>query len=214
LAFAELHSELDQARSDRDVRNILENALRNLEFQPIEEAPKPEQWPSLTPVGWVEIKDYPAYRAAVTRASSVNLFGSSGLFFRLFNHISSHDISMTAPVEMVYNQEPGKSPKQASMAFLYQSSDIGSTGKDKSVEVVDQQPATFASIGIRGSYAGKDLGAYRELLAGWVERNAPEWQIDGPIRVLGYNSPGIPSANRYAEIQVPLKPRDNSQSAG
>ena len=28
-------------------------------------APLPEGWPELTPVGWVEIREYPSYRAAV-----------------------------------------------------------------------------------------------------------------------------------------------------
>ena len=46
------------------VRAATENRVSADEFQPIKEAEMPKGFPTYTPVGQVEIKEYPPYRKA------------------------------------------------------------------------------------------------------------------------------------------------------
>ena len=92
----------------------------------IRSAALPEAWPELTPVGSVEVKSYPTYRAAVVRGVDVR-GGMEPMFMTLFDHISRRDIAMTAPVEMTYGD--ASSSSMTSMAFLYRTTDLGATGR-------------------------------------------------------------------------------------
>ena len=60
------------------VRAATNNRASAEEFQPIKEAEMPKGFPGYTPVGQIEVKQYPAYRKAST----------SGLaeFWTLFQH--------------------------------------------------------------------------------------------------------------------------------
>jgi hypothetical protein len=65
-------------------------------------APLPEGFPPPTPEGQIEVKQYPAYRSATVRYSGELSMAANRAFDPLYRHISSNNISMTAPVETRY----------------------------------------------------------------------------------------------------------------
>ena len=79
-------------------------------FKPVVEAPLPDGFPTYTPVGKIEVKQYPAYRKAETSGRVA--------FWTLFEHITSSGISMTAPVEMTYEKDGAPVGKERAMAFF------------------------------------------------------------------------------------------------
>jgi hypothetical protein len=185
--------------------------------------PLPEGYPPPTPVGSVEIKRYPSVRRAevVGRADSERGLGraSSAGFFPLFRHISRNDIAMTAPVEMEFRTDRDAAPapdapvSEWSMAFLYRTRDLHPTGRDEAdprVRIVDSEPVTVVSLGIRGDRQG--YAALREhvgRLYDWIEMSG-EWEIAGDPRTLGYNGPSVPRARQWWEVQVPVRPVEST----
>ncbi len=186
----------------------------------INEAPLPKGWPKLTRVGEVEVKQCPAYRAAVIedRPGDAKV---DPMFGQLFDHIKANDIAMTAPVEMGYQDDPPAdtdgqdaaapaTPAMASMAFLYREPEMGQTGGGSDgdpVVVRDLPPRTFASIGVRGDYTDQQLADALDQLRAWLAAN-PAYTADGPPRTLGYNSPFVPAFMRYGEVQLPVTRAD------
>jgi len=184
-------------------------------FRLIREAPLPDGFPEPAPVGKVVLKDYPAYRLARTTMADLD---QDGAFMTLFRHIEANDIKMTAPVEMTYEaakagekgvakDDAGKKPRPRSMAFLYQGTDIGKPGKpddDGKVEVVDVPAMTVLSIAVRGAYSEAQMETGLQKLQAWLAEH-PEYEIAGPPRMLGYNSPFVPAFLRYGEVQLPVK---------
>jgi hypothetical protein len=173
----------------------------------INEAPLPVGWPELTPVGEIQVNQYPVYRAAVIDDKTDG--SQSGMFRPLFNHIQREDIAMTAPVEMTYDGD-----KQSSMAFLYRNPEMGSLGSDDEdtrVEVREIEQQTAVSIGVRGSYSKEHFDEAIEKLNVWLDENKGQWQSDGEPRFLGYNSPFVPRFMRYGEVQIPVAPADESE---
>ena len=166
-------------------------------------AQTPENWPELTPIGKVAVREYPTYRAATVEDKDLEKSGMSPMFMELFRHIKNNDIAMTAPVDMSYDTT-GEAPRMASMAFLYRSPDLGSTGEQGAVRVEDLQPRTFASVGVRGGYTDKNFTRGLEQLNDFLATTT-EWTIDGPPRYLGYNGPFVPWFWRYGEVQVPVR---------
>lgn len=165
------------------------------------EAPRPAGWPDLTPPRTVEVKQYPAYRAAVAQAPSDEEASDWQLFRRLFNHIKARDIPMTAPVEMTYD---GDQPQ--AMAFLYRTTDVGQTGEvEDGVSVIDVPAQTVVSVGIRGRYTHARFERCVDKLNAWLEEDNTQWSAAGQPRYLGYNSPFIPGFLRYGEVQIPVE---------
>ena len=62
----------------------------------IKEANLPAGWPDATPVGKVQIKEYPTYRAATVREGQLDGTGQGPMFRELFQHIKRNQIAMTA----------------------------------------------------------------------------------------------------------------------
>ena len=200
------------------------------------EAPLAEGWPELTPVGEVQVKEYPQTRAAVVRddVPEVDAEGEQaesdaagdqpvksraerrremdGAFMKLFNHIKKNDIAMTSPVDMGYAEieadevDADAVPEQVSMAFLYRRTDQGEAGEDGEVLVQDLPARTYVSIGVRGGYTDERFVKNLAALDAWLEENTDVWQPDGPPRYLGYNSPFVPPFMRYGEVQRPVRP--------
>ncbi|MEQ8316133.1 MAG: heme-binding protein [Phycisphaerales bacterium] len=172
----------------------------------------PEGWPELTPVGEVQIREYPVYRAAtVTRDDAEG--GMGPMFGTLFEHIKSNDIAMTAPVDMGYAEQgpaddgagdTGSSDAMSSMAFLYRTPDLGEPGTDGLVRIDDVEPATYASVGVRGGYSQTNFERGLGLVNAWLE-SQEDWRPIGPPRYLGYNGPFTPVFWRYGEVQVPVQ---------
>ncbi|MDC0936848.1 heme-binding protein [Pirellulales bacterium] len=167
-----------------------------LAFQPRKEADLPEGFPTFTPVGVVEAKEYPAYRKAV-----------AGQFWTLFRHIQSNKISMTTPVEMQYGQGPSGELSQRSMAFLYGNTELGERGKNGKVEVVDERPLTVVAIGVRGRPSQSAVNRAHGYLTRWIEAH-PEFAASGPPRVMGYNSPMVRQADSFFEVNVRIRKLD------
>ena len=173
----------------------------------INEAPLPEGWPELTPVDEIQVKQYPVYRAAVISNETDGT--QNGMFRPLFNHIKRKDIAMTAPVEMTYDGQ-----QQASMAFLYRNTEMGTPGSDEAdqrVVVKDIAEQTAVSIGVRGRYTTENYDEALDKLNAWLEENKDTWQADGEPRFLGYNSPFVPGFMRYGEVQIPVQPASTSE---
>jgi hypothetical protein len=164
------------------------------QFRPVKEAELPKGFPGYTPVGTVEVKQYPAYRKA-------SVEGAGG-FWTLFGHIKQNEVAMTAPVEMTYGD--AEKPRVQNMAFLYERPDQGATGKQGSVEVVDVPAMTVVSIGCRGWRTEQAVNEARDRLLEWLDENRDTYTAAGSLRVMGYNSPFVPRDKQFFEVQVPV----------
>ena len=91
------------------------------------------------------------------------------------------------------------------MSFLYADTSIGKLGEEKGVRIVDQPPQDWVSVAVRGTYTGERFDEACEKLRGWLAKEA-EWEAVGEPRLLGFNSPFVPSFLRYSEVQIPVKP--------
>lgn len=180
--------------------------------------PLPEGYPAPTPPGAIEIKTYPSVRRAEFSASMETNSGRNVGFWPLFQHISRRDIAMTAPVEMDYhglepmsldNLDNLQRPSSWTMSFLYRTTDDGPAGPDERndrVRVVDTEPVTVLAAGYQGVYTfERDANAMTALVA-WLDAN-PQWEPAGEMRALYYHGPDTPWNKRWAEVQVPIRPR-------
>lgn len=163
-------------------------------FEPIREARLPEGFPDLGPVGKVVEKQYPAYRAA--RAKGGNSF------WTLFLHIKRNKIAMTAPVEMSMKPDASGGMAATDMAFLYGKPDLGGTGTDGKVDVIDVAPMRVLSVGIRGPKTDDKIEAAKKRIEARLRTDGLE--RNGDWRLLGYNSPMVPAKNRFWELQAPI----------
>ena len=178
--------------------------LGRLAFQPIVEADTPPDWPAPTVVGEIEVKRYPPHRLARTKSAGGGP-RDSGMFFRLFNHIQAEDIPMTTPVEMT-GPANGLSGDEATMAFLYPDGETGRPGAaGDAVDVLDVPAATYISLGVRGDLPRDRAAQAEQILRDWLA-DQPNLVAAGPARVLGWNSPMIPGAMRYSEVQIEVTP--------
>lgn len=174
--------------------------------------PLPEGYPAPTPPGAIDLKSYPSVRRAqVTRTGSAD-WGMNGAFWPLFRHIQRRDIEMTSPVEMDYaglrDSQNGR-PHSWTMSFLYRTADLGPTGPDKgSVEVVDVGPMTVVSIGFRGAYGLSRVRTNLEALEQWLA-DQDEWESAGEARSLYYNGPEARGRDKWGEVQIPVRRREN-----
>ncbi len=181
------------------LRRVLTEIEKDLSFQLRVEAKQPTGFPAPTPVGEVELKNYPAYRKARAETSP-NL-----AFWTLFSHIKKNDIAMTAPVEMGYTFGPLSQPKEQNMSFLYAESVLGKPGKAGSVEVLDVPPMTVVSTGVRGAQTVQSVLGARRRLETWLESNRSTWTPEGPMRTMAYNSPFVPRDQNYFEVEIPMR---------
>jgi uncharacterized surface protein with fasciclin (FAS1) repeats len=188
------------------LREGLRDAVEILEFTPFQEAKLPQGFPELTPVGEIQVKTYPKYRMARVEMEDRSKQGRA--FFTLFQHIVRNRIEMTAPVEMTYNS--AGPTQEAAMAFLYESTEIGTLGESGKVQVSDVPEMMAVSLGVRGDYSGDQVAKGEQYLQQWLKRHVNRYEAAGNLRVLGYNSPFLPAERRYAEVQLPLRYRDGA----
>ncbi|MFT5905292.1 MAG: hypothetical protein ACI9E1_000888 [Cryomorphaceae bacterium] len=160
------------------------------------ESPLPKGWPTPGPYDLVSEKKFPAYRAAYTNGSWQNF-----AFMRLFKHIQRKDIPMTSPVEMDM-EENSEKLKMKSMAFMYQNTEVGQTGKDGAkVEVRDVPSTKTLCFTWQGSNSTKN----RKTAKAALETELKKRGIKGAdYRILGYNGPGVPNAKKTWEMLVVL----------
>ena len=162
----------------------------------VSEAPRPEGWPKITPVGEVELKDRPSFRVAEAGSPSGST-DEGRMFGTLFRHISDRDIPMTAPVTMTRSEQG----RMESMGFLYQSTNVGNTGPAGAAEVLDRDSATVVATGLRGGYSSKSYRQGVARLEAFLADRDTLKAIGDPI-YMGYNSPFVPWFLKYAELQI------------
>ncbi|MEN1705383.1 MAG: heme-binding protein [Planctomycetota bacterium] len=170
--------------------------------------------PRPTPPGAIEIKTYPSIRQAEYSGSGDGTGAGRNGFMPLFQHISTNDIAMTAPVEMRYTDTDGDATTDRwTMAFLYHTPENGPVGSDGDVVILDTEPVTVVSIGIQGGASlDSDGGDPLRTLEAWLEAST-EWERAGDTRRLGYNGPYVPVRNRWWELQIPIKPTGSAEQA-
>lgn len=169
------------------------------DFEPVFESSMPEGFPPYTPVGEIEVKHYPGYRKAESAGRVA--------FWTLFRHISNANISMTAPVEMTYQEEGPPVGREQAMAFLYGDPSLGEPGRQGNVDVSDVPPMTVVSIGVRGARTNAAVSAAHTRLLDWLGEHAERYEQHGPVRVMGYNSPFVPRDRQFFEVQIPIRER-------
>ena len=178
------------------------------------EAPLPVGYPAPTPPGMIELKTYPVVRRAEYSAKGSSNFGMNVGFWPLFNHIKNREIEMTSPVEMDYRPEGERGTldrmKDASgswtMSFLYRTTDLGPTGEDGRVKVVDNPEMTVVAIGMRGPYGMGTVNAGLEELEKWFA-GQDAWEPVGDPRGLNYNGPQVRTRDKWSEVQVQVRPK-------
>lgn len=181
----------------------------------------PEGYPQPTPPGAIEIKTYPSVRRAQVTSGAEGqqmLPADTGMnagFWPLFRHIQRRDIAMTSPVEMDYaglSPDGQGQPERWTMSFLYRTSDLGPTGEDGNVEIIDTVPVTVVALGLRGPYGLPRVRGALATLDAWLEEH-PEWEVAGEPRAFYYNGPEMPNARKWAEAQIPIRPRTTTAGA-
>jgi hypothetical protein len=134
-------------------------------------------------------------------------------FWPLFNHIKDRNIAMTSPVEMDYRPDGERAPLDPmkdtggswTMSFLYRSADLGPTGEDGRVKVVDNPEMTVVAIGMRGGYGMGTVNAGLEELSKWFASQS-EWEPAGEPRGLNYNGPQVPQRRKWPAAPAPVTP--------
>ncbi len=198
---------------DAEVKPVLEGEEYRLpQMNMLIEAPLPVGYPAPTPPGMIELKTYPSVRRAEYSAKGSSNFGMNVGFWPLFNHIKKNDIAMTSPVEMDYRPTGERSPLAPmqdaegswTMSFLYRTRDLGPTGEDGRVKIVDTPELVVLSIGMKGPYGMGTVNAGMEALQKWFD-GQQEWEPAGDPRGLNYNGPQVPMARKWSEVQVPVR---------
>lgn len=168
----------------------------NKDFRPLKEAELPEGFPGYTPVGTIEVKQYPVMRKAMADGSN--------RFWSLFRHIKANNVAMTAPVEMRMGDAKTPAGREEAMAFFYERADQGTPGSAGGVSVVDDEALTVVSIGCRGRRTTESVEKARQQLLAWIEARSDQYEVSGPLRVMGYNSPFVPVNRQFYEVQIPV----------
>ena len=198
----------DPKKQAKQWRNAVKEAREILRFEPKEEAPLPEGFPELTPVGEIRLQQYPKYRLAKTEMTLLE----GRAFWTLFNHIKEREIAMTSPVEMTYAADE-KGTKKSTMSFLYRSTEQGEIGTADKVEVVDVPAQAAISLGIRGSANRERVADAKRRLENWLQVHNDEYEASGPLRVMNHNSPFVAESKQYSEVQIPVRSKNVATEA-
>ena len=105
---------------------------------------------------------------------------------------------MTAPVEMAIDGDMNK----ASMAFLYQNTEVGQAGKSgEHIQIKDIPAQKVLSY----TWMGKDNDENMKKAKTALEAALQEKKLKAEsFRLLGYNGPGTPKKKRTYELQALL----------
>ncbi len=172
-------------------------------------APLPVGFPPPTTNGAIEVKEYPAYRSG-TYTFEGNLGEATNASFNpLFQHISTNNIAMTAPVETRYPISTIDRPTQqgkAKVSFLYNNNSIYPQKVSSDIQVEDRAPMLVVSIGVKGEYGYNRYQENVAKLKQWLGNHA-EYKKAGEPREFFYDSPFIPAPFKRSEIQIPILKR-------
>jgi effector-binding domain-containing protein len=169
-------------------------------------APLPVGFPATTAPDKIEVKEYPAYRAATYRYSGNLPDAANQAFSPLYQHISSNNISMTAPVETRYpvsTIEGTGTTGEATVSFLYRNTDIYPKEIASNITIEDIPRQTVISLGLVGGYSYETYVEGLEKLKNWLSQN-PSYKMVGNPRRLFYDGPYKPDIAKRSEIQIPI----------
>lgn len=181
-------------------------------------APLPEGYPAPTPPGAIELKTYPSVRRAEYAVAGDPASAMFKSFRPLYNHISGRKIPMTSPVEMDFppaavnpeKKEEAGQPQTWKVSFLYRTKELGATGTDGKVTIVDTAETTVISIGIDNLVVGSEsVVGEEEALRKWLS-SQDQWESVGEPRSLGYTGPG---EEPWSELQLPVRRKDAAAKA-
>ncbi|MGF1566876.1 MAG: heme-binding protein [Nodosilinea sp.] len=170
-------------------------------------APLPEGFPQPSPDGTIEVKQYPEYRAATVQMVGNLEYAPSRGFTPLFRHISSNDISMTAPMETRYpvdTLDNQTTEGAAAVSFLYRSLDIVPQEVAQGIQIEDIPAMTAVSIGTRGRYNLETYQASIKRLQAWLIEH-PEYEAVGQPRRFFYDGPFLPDPMKRSDVQIPVR---------
>ena len=185
------NSPMSLTEAKKEVKKIAEQ----LAFKPKFESELPAYFAPPTPVGEIEIKSYKPYRMAKTPSVGRTAF------FKLFNHIKKNDIKMTSPVQMTYDGDKDKL-SETEMAFLYPDSETNGSAKQDDVEVIDTDPVTVISMGMRGRPSATEVEEAAEMLRKASVHFPMKFELKDEVRLMGYNSPAVPPKDQFYEVQI------------
>ena len=197
---AEAKPDADEPKSKSSMtfeesKSEVEKIAEQLAFEPKFESEIPALFAMPTPVGEIEVKHYKSYRMAKTPSNGRTAF------FRLFNHIKENDIKMTSPVQMTY-EGSGEKMAETEMAFLYPDSETDGSARQDSVEVMDTDPMTVISMGMRGRPSAAEVEEAAKMLREASKHFPMKFELKDEVRLLGYNSPAVPKKNQFYEVQI------------
>lgn len=197
--------EPSEPKALRSLRSALGDLVETLSFEPVQQADLPKGFPGFQVVDEIELRHYPVYRMVRTNMSKG---GSNGAFWPLFRHIESNGIAMTTPVQMDWSKktdEAAERPMQ--MAFLYGDPAITPKNIAEGVEVVEVPALTVLTIGAIGDDRRERVDELHQRLEAFLAAQSDAWQVAGPLRTMGYNSPMVSRDRRYFEVQLPVQKR-------
>ncbi|PSF30494.1 ABC transporter substrate-binding protein [Aphanothece hegewaldii CCALA 016] len=176
-------------------------------------APLPQGFPSPTSAGVIEVKTYPAYRAATYTYKGELSKAANQAFYPLYQHISSNEIPMTAPVETRYPTTTLTEVEDTGLAkvsFLYRSKDTSTKTIADEIVIEDIPSMTVVSLGCQGSYSYDSYQKGLAQLKEWLNRHQNYQVTDSPRRFF-YDGPYVPDALKRSEIQIPIQKTVTSQ---
>jgi len=152
-----------------------------------------------TEPGNFEVKTLPAGILLKSSTAEGSYFDNGGKLFRpLFRYISSHDISMTVPVEATIDD--------ASMFFwVAKDQEDKVTNNQDGVEIVRIPPRRVAAHGFRGSYSAKNFAKAKADLMHWMQ-DQPDLKPVGEPYAVYWNGPFTLGFLKRFEVHVPLVP--------
>ncbi len=170
--------------------------------------PWPEGFPELTAPNQIEVKQYPSYRAATYQTRGELSQAANQAFSPLYQHISTNNISMTAPVETRYPESTleGTSSGVAEVSFLYRRREIVPAEIAKNIELKDIPAMMVVSLGLKGAYSYESYQQGLKRLSDWLEQH-PDYQRVGNPRRFFYDGPFVPDGMKRSEVQIPIEKR-------
>jgi effector-binding domain-containing protein len=151
-----------------------------------------------TPAGTTEVKTLPSGILLKSTAEGSYFDNGGSLFRPLFRYISSHQISMTVPVEATIDD--------AAMYFWVAENEAAKvTGDENGVEVVHVPERQVVSRGGRGSYSARNFEKTRDELLAWIESH-PDLKIAGEPYAVYWNGPFTPWFAKRFEVHLEITP--------
>ncbi len=171
-------------------------------------APLPDGFPPPTAPNQIEVKQYPPYRAATYPTQGDFSQAANQAFYPLYQHISSNNISMTAPVETRYpvSTLEGDISGEAEVSFLYRTREIAPDEIASNIEIEDINAMKVVSFGLKGAYSYESYQKGLKKLTDWLQQN-PDYERVGSPRRFFYDGPYVPDALKRSEIQIPIQKR-------